>query len=78
MFIEDLAIHLVGRQAHLIKCSNFTTAIEIILGSAREPEAQTIFDDVMMAEVMGQCQAFSEETSAHLSGRLTDFAIEMR
>ena len=78
VLIEDLTIHLVGWQAHLIKCSELTAALKIIFGSLREPEAQAVLRHMVVAEVIRQCQAFGKEAPAHLRGRLTDLAIKVR
>ena len=74
--VKNLAVELIGRKPNLIKCAQLSAAIEIIVGPLRKPEPQAVLDHMMMAKMVGEPQAFGQETSAHLGRRLTNLAIE--
>ena len=76
VLIEHLAIDLIGWKPNLIKCSQLSAAIEVIVGSPRKPEPQAVLDHMVMAKMVRERQAFGQETSAHLGRRLTHLAIE--
>jgi hypothetical protein len=77
VLIEHLAVDLIRWQTHLVKRSQLAATIKVIVGSSGEPEPQAILDDMVMAEVMRQRQAFGEEATAHLCGCLSHLAIKL-
>src|SRR6476620_7129007 len=76
VLVKNLAVDLIGRKPNLIKCAQLAAAIEIIVGPLRKPEPQAVLDHMMMAKMVGEPQAFGQETYAHLGRRLTNLAIE--
>ena len=77
MLIEDLTVHLIRWQPHLIKGADFAAPVEFILRSMRKPEPQPILGDMVMTKVMCQREALGKKAAADLGSGFTDFAVKM-
>ena len=75
--VERRAIHLKGREPRLITRAHFHAIVERLVGAIREPHAQALFHQLVMAEVRAQAENSRQVTAADLGRRFAYFAIEL-
>lgn len=71
-FVENGAVHLIGRQADEVAAADFGTVGEIRCAGVLEPEPHALLDEVALVEVAGQAKDAAQEKPADLDGGLTD------
>jgi hypothetical protein len=61
----------------LIACADFDAIVEALIRAIRKPQAQSLFRQLMVPEVMGEAQKSRHVTTTDLGGRFTDLAVEL-
>src|SRR5207253_1497375 len=78
MGIERGAIHLKTCETRSVTRAQLYTIIKRLLGMLRKPQAQSLFRQMMVTEVMRQSEDPRHVATADLGGRFAHFAIELR
>jgi hypothetical protein len=77
MGVERGAIDLKTREARSVTRAQLYTIIKRLLRMLRKPQAQSLFGQMMMSEVMSQSEDPRHVATADLGGRFAYFAIEL-
>src|SRR5438132_3574213 len=78
MRVEGGAIDLKTSEARSVTRAQFHTIVKRLLGMLRKPQAQSLFWQMMVSEVMSQPENPRHVTTADLGGGLAHLAIELR
>src|SRR6478672_5035415 len=78
MRVERGAIDLKTREARSVTRAQLYTIIKRLLGMLGKPQAQSLFRQMMVTEVMSQSEDPRHVATADLGGRFAHFAIELR
>ena len=77
MRVERGAIDLKTREARSVTRAQLYTIIKRLLGMLGKPQAQSLFRQMMVSEVMSQSEDPRHVATADLGGRFAHFAIEL-
>src|SRR5437868_14220540 len=77
MRVERGAIDLKTREARSVTRAQLYTTIKRLLGMLGKPQAQSLFRQMMVSEVMSQSENPCHVTTADLGGRFAHLAIEL-
>src|SRR6266480_210580 len=77
MRVERRAIDLKTRETCSVTRAKLDTIVNRLVGMLRKPQAQSLFRQVMVSEVMSQPENPRHVTTADLGGRFAYFSIEL-
>src|SRR5205823_13378529 len=77
MRVERGAIDLKTREARSVTRAQLYTIIKRLLGMLRKPQAQSLFWQMIVSEVMSQSEDPRHIATADLGGRFAHFAIKL-
>ena len=78
MRVERRAIDLKTRETCSVTRAKLDTIVNRLVGMLRKPQAQSLFRQMMVTEVMRQSEDPRHVATADLGGRFAHFAIELR
>src|SRR5205823_13029671 len=78
MRVERRAIDLKTRETCSVTRAKLDTIVNRLVGMLRKPQAQSLFWQMMVSEVMSQPENPRHVTTADLGGGLAHLAIELR
>src|SRR5260370_1349813 len=77
MRVERGAVDLKASEARSVTCAQLYTIIERLLGMLRKPQAQSLFRQMMVSEMMVYPKNPGQVTTSDLGGRCAFFAMEL-